>query len=112
MSEVKCQKKSNSGSCCCNCAHHLPVMTHCANVLKRGEHTNGCICDIQIDWACVPPEGFNCVYTYSGEHGICEMWRDNNRSCDNCANKGDGKKCDECAFRIRVSNYQKEVTNE
>jgi hypothetical protein len=66
--------------CCCKCLFHKKVNTHCTTILNMKElrktHKDiGCVCGIQIDWACVPPDFGDIVFTHWGEHGCgCEMF--------------------------------------
>jgi hypothetical protein len=71
--------------CCCSCVHHLPTHIDCTNVVSKGDH-KGCICDIQIGWACcveivmIEKDQTPRIYPNWPEHSIgCEMFekRDN-----------------------------------
>ena len=73
---MECQIEKNKwGQCCCICKYHLPVYHHCTTNPILRDQLERCICSMFKSWACVPPEGFNCVHDEWDEHSIgCEMF--------------------------------------
>ena len=75
MSEEKCwMDDPDLHQCCCTCRYLRPTHLHEWFVVDRGSH--GCICDIQLGWACAMPQEFiNKIYINWDKHSVgCEMW--------------------------------------
>lgn len=73
MSDNPCQMTVEPfKQCCCTCESHLPTHEHCTTSKLKSK--DGCACNIQNGWACVPP-GEGKVYINWPEHSCgCELY--------------------------------------
>lgn len=85
---ISCQLE-RWGGCCCSCRYLANVNLHCSEQREKGYamSEDGCICHIQIGWACIAgatpemdahlsPDKHPTIFWWGDtKHGYCECYR-------------------------------------
>jgi hypothetical protein len=87
MSDCYIGKEPFETMCCCNCRHYVKVCLHCNGdfmMLTRDKFGKdaGCICNIQIAWACAIPTTLYGHEEHSkGEHSVINLFGLHEHEC-------------------------------
>ena len=67
----ECCKPQFRGECCCNCRHNLQDFYDCTTTKQH----EGCVCNQPKGYVCALRLNEGIVYSGWTEHGMCEMWK-------------------------------------